>query len=95
MHSFIYSTKEFELDRPLIVFVLYYGDQQAPSVIGDMFLHALMVQAEPKGPTDSAHHRSEGIDSRDTEPRVQGQDVHRENENEKGYGMGGASADQP
>ena len=68
MHSLRYSTKEFDLERPLIATLLDYADQQAPSVIAYSNLHALMVQSAPEGPTYSAPHSGEGVGSRDSEP---------------------------
>ena len=70
MHSVKYSTEEFVLERPLITAVLDFADQQPPSVIQYWFLHALTVYPDLEGPTHSAHHRSVGIDSRDSEPGV-------------------------
>ena len=93
--SFVrYSTEEFDFERPLIPALLNYADQQALSVRPYRELHALMVQPEPEGPAHSEPHSGEGIGSRDSEPGVQGQGEQRENVNEKGSGVGGASVDQ-
>ena len=42
----------------------------------------------------SAPHSGEGVGSRDSEPGVQGQGEPRENVNERGSGLSGASVDQ-
>jgi len=93
--SFVrYSNEEFEFERLLLPALLNYADQQALSVRAYRELHALMVQPEPEGPAHSAPHSGEGVDSRESEPGVQGQLEPRENVDERGSGVEGTSVDQ-
>jgi len=89
-----YSNKEFDFERALLPALLNYADQQALSVRAYRNLHALMVQPAPDGPAHSAPYSGEGVGSRDSEPGVQGHGEQRENVNERGSGVGGASVDQ-